>query len=268
LLNTPEKVHSTFVFVIHHIKKRKQMEQKSEPLQNKRVVIIGGSAGIGLAVARAAAVKEAQVIIVSSNQERINKALETLPEDSIGYTVDVTNEAQIQQLFETIGAFDHLVYTAGENLVLSHVSDTDVAFARKYWDIRYWGAFMAVKHAFAHINPGGSVVFTSGIAANRPHAGWALGASICAAMEGFTRAMAMELAPIRVNIVSPGIVATDLWSNMPEGEREGFYASVANSLPVKHVGQASELARAYVYLMKQTFGTGQVVVVDGGGVLV
>jgi NAD(P)-dependent dehydrogenase (short-subunit alcohol dehydrogenase family) len=244
------------------------MEQKSEPLQNKKIVIIGGSAGIGLAVAQAVAAKEAQVIIVSSNQERINKALETLPENSIGYAVDVTNETQIQQLFEAIGAFDHLVYTAGENLVMGNVSDTDIAFARKYWNIRYWGAFTAVKHASAHVNPGGSIVFTSGIAANRPNAGWALGASICAAMEGFTRAMAMELAPIRVNIVSPGVVATDLWGNIPESEREGFYASVAESLPVKHVGQAEEVARAYVYLMEQTFGTGQVVVADGGGVLV
>ncbi|WAC11516.1 SDR family oxidoreductase [Dyadobacter pollutisoli] len=244
------------------------MEQKSEPLQNKKIVIIGGSAGIGFAVAQAVAAKQAHVVIVSSNQERVNKALETLPENSAGYAVDVTNETQIQQLFETIGPFDHLVYTAGENLMLGNVSDTDVAGARKFWDIRYWGAFAAVKHASTTINPGGSMVLTSGIASNRPNAGWALGASICAAMEGFTRAMAMELAPVRVNIVSPGVVTTDLWSNMPVSERDGFYASVAGSLPVKHVGQAEEIARAYVYLMEQTFGTGQTVVVDGGGVLV
>jgi NAD(P)-dependent dehydrogenase (short-subunit alcohol dehydrogenase family) len=80
-----------------------------------------------------------------------------------------------------------------------------------FFALRYWGAFMAAKYGSDHIRPGGSIVFTSGLAGLRPHVGWSLGASICAAMEGLTRALAVELAPIRVNIVSPGVVKSPLW---------------------------------------------------------
>ncbi len=102
----------------------------------------------------------------------------------------------------------------------------------------------------------------------RPGKGWGLGASICAAMEGFTRAMAIELAPIRVNIVAPGLVKTNLWSNMSEIEREGLYAHYAGTLPVKYVADADDIAQSYIYLLCQPYSTGQRVVVDGGAVLV
>ena len=87
-------------------------------------------------------------------------------------------------------------------------------------------------------------------------------------MEGLTRALAVELAPIRVNIVSPGVVRTPLWAGMPEADREALYRQMAETLPVGHVGEAAEIAEAYLYLMRQGYGTGQVVTVDGGAVLV
>src|SRR5258706_11273382 len=96
--------------------------EKSSTLGGKKVVVIGGSSGIGLAVAQAASAKKAEIIIVSSNQERINIALQSLPQDSLGYAIDVTNETQVQQLFEKTGKFDHLVFTAGENLVNGEIS--------------------------------------------------------------------------------------------------------------------------------------------------
>jgi NAD(P)-dependent dehydrogenase (short-subunit alcohol dehydrogenase family) len=120
----------------------------------------------------------------------------------------------------------------------------------------------------SNIRKGGSIVFTSGIAGQRPLAGWALGASICAAMEGLTRALAVELAPIRVNIVSPGVVKTPLWWNMTEADRKALYHETAERLPVGHVGDAEEIAEAYLYLMRQGYSAGQVLVVDGGAVLV
>jgi NAD(P)-dependent dehydrogenase (short-subunit alcohol dehydrogenase family) len=239
-----------------------------ESLKEKKVVIIGGSSGIGLATAKSVASKGALVIIVSSNQQRINKALQALPTGSIGYAIDVTNEVQVKDLFESIGAFDHLVFTAGENLILANVADTTLEAARNYFNVRYWGAFTAVKYATPFINTAGSIVLTSGIASNRPNKGWALGASICAAMEGFTRAMAMELAPIRVNIVSPGVVKTELWGGMPESDREAMYTNIANALPVKRVGEAEDIARSFVYLLEQQYGTGQTLIIDGGTSLV
>jgi NAD(P)-dependent dehydrogenase (short-subunit alcohol dehydrogenase family) len=87
-------------------------------------------------------------------------------------------------------------------------------------------------------------------------------------MEGLTRVLAVELAPIRVNIVSPGVVQTPLWDNMAEADRAALYQQTADKLPVGHVGDTTEIAQAYLYLMRQTYSTGQVLVVDGGAVLV
>jgi NAD(P)-dependent dehydrogenase (short-subunit alcohol dehydrogenase family) len=111
------------------------------------------------------------------------------------------------------------------------------------------------------------IVVTSGIAEQRPRPGWSVAASICAAMEGLTRALAVELAPIRVNIVSPGVVKTPLWAGMAEADREALYRQTAERLPVGHVGEPAEIAEAYLYLMGQSYATGQVLVVDGGAFL-
>lgn len=237
-------------------------------LSSKKVVIIGGSAGIGLATAKLVASKGGLVIIVSSNQGRIDKALEELPESCKGIVTDVTNENQVEALFENIGSFDHLIFTAGESLILDNVADTSLELARSFFNVRYWGAYTVVKYAATFIKSTGSITLTSGIASNRPNKGWALGASICAAMEGFTRAIAIELAPIRVNIVSPGLVKTDLWSGMSDVDRETMYTSIGNSLLVKRVGEAEDIAKTYVYLLEQEFGTGQTLIVDGGTALV
>ena len=237
-------------------------------LTGKRIVLLGGSSGIGLATAKAAAAEGARIVIVSSNQQRIDQALTELPPGSEGYAVDLTNEQQIKEYFNQSGKFDHLVFTAGETLRLGNLADTNVDEARMFFNLRYWGAFMAVKYAYPHINAGGSITLTSGIVSQRPGAGWSLGASICAAMEGFTRAMAVELAPVRVNIVAPGVVKTNLWAAMSETDREAMYEQIGNSLPVKQVGKADDIAQTYLYLMRQPFSTGQVVTVDGGAVLV
>lgn len=241
---------------------------KTSSLAGKKVIILGGSAGIGLATAKAVAAEGAQVIIVSSNQQRIDKALTELPEGSQGFAVDLSNEQQIQSFFNNIGNFDHLIYTAGDALTLSNITDTVIDNAKQFFNLRYWGAFAAVKYGAPYINAGGSIILTGGSAGARPGSGWALGASICAAMEGFTRAMAVELAPIRVNLVVPGIVKTDLWNNMSEAERDGMYSHFKDTLPVKFVAEAGDIAETYLYLLRQQYSTGQAVVVDGGYVLV
>jgi NAD(P)-dependent dehydrogenase (short-subunit alcohol dehydrogenase family) len=237
-------------------------------LSGQRIIVLGGSSGIGLATAQASARDGANVVIVSSRKDRIDAALASLPAGSEGHAADLADENAIRALFARLGAFDHLVFTAGETLQLGPIATTDLDTARRFFALRYWGAYCAAKFGCAGIRAGGSIVFTSGIAAQRPHPGWSLGASICAAMEGLTRALAVELAPIRVNIVSPGVVQTPLWGNMTDADRDALYRQIADKLPVKHVGTAEEIAQAYLYLMRQSYGTGQVIVVDGGAVLV
>ncbi|MDN3584693.1 SDR family oxidoreductase [Mucilaginibacter flavus] len=237
-------------------------------LNGKKVVLLGGSSGIGLATAKASAAEGAQVIIVSGNQQRIDKALTELPQGSRGYAVNLTSEQSIKDFFEMLGNIDHLVYTAGENLTLNLIAQTDIERARGFFNVRYWGAFTAVKYASPHIQPGGSINLISGTANARPGAGWSIASSICGAMEGLVRALAVELAPIRVNSVVPGVIQTGLWDSMPQSDREGLFKAMEDTLLLKRVGQAEDVALAYVYLMKQQFGTGQNITVDGGTVLV
>ncbi|HVW95501.1 MAG TPA: SDR family oxidoreductase [Mucilaginibacter sp.] len=239
-----------------------------QSLKGKRVIILGGSSGLGLATAKAAAAEGADVVIVSANQARIDVALTELPDGSSGYAVDLSKEENIRNFFENAGSFDHLVYTAGENLTLHTLSETDLAEAHNFFNLRYWGAFAAVKYGVPHINRGGSVSLTSGTANVRPGAGWAIAASICGMMEGFVKAAAVELAPIRVNAVVPGVIRTNLWGGMSDADREALFQSQANALLLKRVGEAEDVALAFLYLMKQQFGTGQNIVIDGGAVLV
>ncbi|HWW04318.1 SDR family oxidoreductase [Collimonas sp.] len=237
-------------------------------LQNKKVVIFGGSSGIGFATARAALNQGATVLVSSSRQDKVTAAVAELGAGADGQVADLTDAASVSQLFADIGSFDHLVYTAGDSLQLDELARTDMSVARKAFDLRVFGAIAAVQAAAPNIRHGGSIVLTSGIASVRPQKGWTVVASICGAMEGFMRALAVELAPIRVNIVSPGFVRTPLWSNVPESEREAMYRQAGAGLPVGRVGEADDIAQTYIHLMNNAYATGQVIVIDGGGVLV
>ncbi len=236
--------------------------------ENKRVVIVGGSSGIGLAVAEEAASQGAEVVIISSNAERVQEAIRSIGVKARGQAVDVSDEKAVESFFANHGAFDHLVFTAGDNLQLNELANTDLKQARRAFDLRYWSALATVKYGSPQIRKGGSIVLTTGVAGRRPHSGWVIAASVCGTIEALTRALAIELAPIRVNAVSPGVVRTNLWQNMSSAEREQLFESVGKRLPVGRVGEAQDIAQAFLFLMKEGFSTGQTVVVDGGTVLV
>jgi len=236
--------------------------------ENKRVVIVGGSSGIGLAVAEEAALQGAEVVIVSSKAERVQEAIRSIGGDAGGQAVDVSDEKAVESFFTNLGAFDHLVFTAGDGLQLHELADTNLTQARRAFELRYWSTLATVKYGSPQIRKGGSVVLTTGVAGRRPHSGWVIAASVCGTIEALARALAIELAPIRVNAVSPGVVRTNLWQNMSLTEREQLYESVGKRLPVGRVGEAHDIAQAYLFLMKEGFSTGQTVVVDGGTVLV
>src|SRR4051812_6971549 len=173
-------------------------------LSGKRVVVLGGTSGIGLAVATRAVAEGAQCVVVSSRRESVDRAVERLGRAAEGAVADLTSEEQVKELFERLGAFDHLVFTAGESLTLGLLAETRLEDAQRAFGIRFRGALLAVKHARPLLRPGGSIVLTTGIAGARPQRGWSVGASVCGAVESFAHAMAVELAPIRVNAVSPG----------------------------------------------------------------
>lgn len=246
---------------------QKQQIENDGELSGKRILVLGGSSGIGLAVAQQAVAQGARVIIASSNADRVKQAVATLDGNSEGHTLDLSKERDIQNFFQKIGDFDHLVFTCGDTLQLNELAATDLTKARQAFELRYWAALAAVKYASPHIRKDGSIVLTTGVAGRRPHKGWTVAASVCGTIEALTRALAVELAPIRVNAVSPGVVRTKLWNNMPEQEREALYENVGNHLLVGRVGEAPEIARAYLFLMQEGYSTGRTIVVDGGALL-
>jgi NAD(P)-dependent dehydrogenase (short-subunit alcohol dehydrogenase family) len=246
---------------------KQQIENQGE-LSEKRIVVLGGSSGIGLAVAQQVVARGARAIIASSNADRVKQAVATLDGNAEGHALDLSNERDIQNFFQKIGDFDHLVFTAGDTLQLNELAATDLTKARHAFELRYWAALAAVKYASPHIRKDGSIVLTTGVAGRRPHKGWTVAASVCGTIEALTRALAVELAPIRVNAVSPGVVRTNLWQNMSVKDRDQLYDRVGKSLPVGRVGEAHDVAQAYVFLMQEGFSTGQTIVVDGGTVLV
>jgi len=237
-------------------------------LENKRVVVVGGSSGIGLAVVKEAASQGAEVVIVSSNAERVEEAVKSIGGNVRGEAVNVSDDKAAEGFFTNVGAFDHLVFTAGDSLQLHQLADTDLKQARRAFELRYWSALATVKYGSPQIRNGGSIVLTTGVAGRRPRSGWVIAASVCGTIEALTRALAIELAPIRVNAVSPGVVRTNLWQNMSSSDREQLFETVGKRLPVGRVGEAHDIAQAYLFLMQEGFSTGQTVVVDGGTVLV
>lgn len=222
-------------------------------MQNQRIAIFGGSSGIGRALAHQLATAN-EVHVISRTESDIGTH----------HAVDLADTDAIARVCTRLGAIDHLVFTAGGPLEIGPVKDLPLDNARRYFDVRFFGALAAAKHATVRH----SITFTGGAAAHRPTAGWAMGASICAAMEGLTRALAIELAPVRVNIIVPGFVDTKLWSTFPADAMQATFAEAARKLPVQHVGTADEVAAAYAAIMSNTYITGQRLVVDGGHVLI
>ena len=237
-------------------------------LKDKRVVVLGGTSGIGLAVAEAARAEGSDIVVVSSQPSRVSAAVTLLGAGVEGYVANLSDETAVEALFGKIGPFDHLVYTAGDSILQSAVEKTELEDAKNFFDVRFWGAFLATKHGHKSIRAGGSIVFTSSTVPRRPLVGFAIGASISSAVEAFAVAMAVELAPVRVNVVAPGIVRTPIWDRLPEEQREAFFETRGAALPVGRVGEPADVADAYLCFMRSAYTTGQIVVVDGGMLLV
>jgi NAD(P)-dependent dehydrogenase (short-subunit alcohol dehydrogenase family) len=232
-------------------------------MNKQRVVVFGGTSGIGYATAKAAAGQGADVVVVSSSPDRVSAAARTL--DVAGEVVDLADPTAVDEFFTRLGDLDHLVYTAGEPLSLMPVATLDMDSARSFFGLRYFGALNAVRAAVPHLRAAGSITLTTGTAADRPLPGWSVASSICGAIDSLTRALAVELAPIRVNAVKPGVTRSPLWGS---GEAvEALYDETAKALPLGRVGEVTDVAAAYLYLICQPFTTGTVITVDGGALL-
>jgi NAD(P)-dependent dehydrogenase (short-subunit alcohol dehydrogenase family) len=232
-------------------------------LQGKKVVIIGGSSGIGLATAKAAAADGAQVIIASRSKEKLGKAAAEIKGKVESIPVNTLEESSVKALFDRAGEFDHLA-TPGSEAAWGPFLELDLRAAKSGFDSKFWGQYLAAKHGAPRIRPGGSITLFSGAYSQRPGRGASLLSAINSAVEGLGRALAVELSPVRVNVVSPGLVNTPIYSGMPEEKRKAMFNAVAAANLVKRIGRPEDIAEAVLYLMSNGYTSGATLFVEGG----
>jgi NAD(P)-dependent dehydrogenase (short-subunit alcohol dehydrogenase family) len=230
-------------------------------LSGKTVVVIGGSSGIGAAVAKAVAARGAQVALAG---RRVSSGVENGVRSE---PVDVTDSASLQRLFEAVGRFDHLVYTAGPSVRAKNLIDTDLDEAQDNFNVKLWGSLRAIQLALPFLDEHGSISLTSGQLGRKFAPGQFIKTGINAATEALGKQLAKELAPRRVNVICPGVIDTPAYAGLDEAQRLAMFASVGDTLPVGRVGQADEVAEGYVLAMENGFMTGAVIDINGGGLL-
>ncbi|WP_321821957.1 MULTISPECIES: SDR family oxidoreductase [unclassified Burkholderia] len=235
----------------------------NDSLHGKKVLVVGGSSGIGAAAATAFARLGAVVTIASRNPDRVGA--DAAPGAQVRTeALDITDTAAVDAFCARAGQFDHVVISAAKTPT-GPIRALPLADAQAAMDSKFWGAYRVARSI--DIAPGGSLTFVSGYLSVRPNASSVLQGAINAALEALARGLALELSPVRVNTVSPGLIATPLWDKLAPDARDAMYAGAAQRLPARRVGQPEDVANAIVYLAATPYATGSTVLIDGGGAI-
>jgi NAD(P)-dependent dehydrogenase (short-subunit alcohol dehydrogenase family) len=235
----------------------------NDPLHGKKVLVVGGSSGIGAAAAKAFAQRGAVVTIASRDPARAGT--DAAPDGHVRTeALDITDTAAVDAFCARVGQFDHVVISAAKTAT-GPLRALPLADAQAAMDSKFWGAYRIARSI--DIAPGGSLTFVSGYLSVRPSTSSVLQGAINAALEALARGLALELAPVRVNTVSPGLIATPLWDKLAPDVRDAMYAGAAQRLPARRVGQPEDVANAIVYLATTPYATGSTVLIDGGGAI-
>lgn len=234
-------------------------------LTRQQVLVVGGSSGLGQAIAKAFATQGAAVTIASRNPAKLKAAADAIGHGVQTAVLDTTDNAAMEAFFAQAGRFDHVVVSAAQTPG-GPVRQLPLADAKAAMDSKFWGAYHVARAA--NINERGTLTFISGFLSVRP-GNWVLQGAINAALESLGRGLALELAPqkVRVNTVSPGMIATPLWDGMDAQARQAMYDKAAATLPARVMGQPEDIANAVLFLATTPYATGSTVLVDGGGAI-
>jgi NAD(P)-dependent dehydrogenase (short-subunit alcohol dehydrogenase family) len=229
----------------------------------QKLAIIGGSSGIGLAAARQAAA-EFDVVISARSPAKLTAALQQIGHGASGQVLDYADSASIQQFFAATGAVDHLILCAAEPAAWGAFNTLKPETLSAAFNSKFWGYFHSLQAALPSLRRDGSVSFVTGAAGRASIPATAGLAAVNGAIERMAMTLAKELAPLRVNVVSPGLVDTPAYDAMPSPQKQAMFAATAARLPVGHAGTASDIAAVLVMLLHNTYISGAVLDVDGG----
>jgi NAD(P)-dependent dehydrogenase (short-subunit alcohol dehydrogenase family) len=238
-------------------------------LAGSRIVIIGGSSGIGLATAKEAAARGARLVIAGRSAERLAAAAAAIGNGTETHTVDATDEAAMAALFGKIGRFDHLavlVPSAPDKSVSAKFApflEMEEGLFETIFRNRFWSQVWGVRYGAPHMNPGGSVVLMSSSQPRKTIPRYAASCAAAGAIEALARTLAIELSPLRVNVIAPGFVETPGTAHIP-AERRAAWDRIAAAQPVKRLAKAEEIADAMLFLMANQYATATILDVDGG----
>jgi len=232
-------------------------------VKGEKVVVFGGGSGAGLASAKLLASLGAEVVVAGRDE---GKLAATASEIGVtAHAVDGRKPDQVRAFFDRVGPFHHLVITAGQtNRGGSFLDEMTEASFRETFDGKFWVQIAAAHAGAKHLVKGGSITFFSGGAAHRAMRGMVNIAAVNGALEAVVPALALELAPTRVNAISPGTLRTSYWTGLPDAQLEAIFARMAAALPAGRVGTAEDVARGVHFLVTSSFVTGTVLSIDGG----
>ena len=213
-------------------------------------IVIGGTSGIGRAVAQKLRTRPGRVEIAGRTTG-----------------LDVADSSAVASYFQKLGKVDHVVFTAGSQAPGGRIVEVEIEAAKAAFDVKFWGSVIVAREAAKAIRPGGTITLTSGFLARRTVAGTYVKTAMNAAIEAVAKILAKELAPIRVNVVSPGLTDTEAYRTMDAQARQAMLERASLSLPAGRHGQPDDLARAYLFTIDNTFVTGAVIDVDGGALI-
>jgi NAD(P)-dependent dehydrogenase (short-subunit alcohol dehydrogenase family) len=233
-------------------------------LNNQRIVIIGGSSGVGLATARMLAEAGAEIVIAGRQREKVDQALATLDGSVTGEVVDATSREETQNFFRRIGSFDHLVLTLASNFGAGEFRTLDFDILRRAFETKFWPQLIAAQTGLDSLRKDGSLTIVSAVTAHTAYAGASGFAAVNGALEAMVPTLALELQPLRVNAVSPGGIDTPFWGDLPDEAREAFFTQAAAITPVKRFGRPEDVARVIAMLIDNSFITSTIIDCDGG----
>ncbi len=231
-------------------------------LEDAELVVIGGTSGIGHATAVMAQEAGARVTVVGRDEARLADALGLLGDDARGVALDVADEAAVRDLFASFDHVDHVAMLAGTRAD-GEIAALDLSTARDPVESRLWGALYVCKYAASKMTDG-SITICTGAGVGRPRRGGAIVAAAAGGSEVLARVVALEVAPIRVNIIRPGLVDTPLLARMGGEHRDALIASQSKRIPLGRIARPEEIAHAILFLMSNTYVTGSTLTIDGG----